>query len=876
MASFASNGPTRFDPYISQLPIVSAMTEIGMEKQAKYDQGIQRIQTQIDNVAGMDVMRDIDKQYLQSKMGELGNNLKYVAAGDFSNYQLTNSVGGMVNQIGKDENIQNAVYSTQQVRKGQRDLQTAKSTGKSSIQNEDYWNTQVGSWLNNKELGKTFRGEYVPYTDLTEKYAKVDAALKDTEYSYDQPYQTNADGSVKYFDAKGNQTTADKGQPIIDDAMKSITKKGKSAKRILDNFYSNTTENDQQQLAIDATYHYKNASFDTFKNDIVANFALQKKQLNDYTTELAVTLKNPNISTKDKTTIQAQLNDVNERLNSGKAEQELSSSLKELQNPRNLEVYKVKLYTQKYLSNLAQDKSTESYKEELKSNPYAQMNMEKKKFQFDIQKENTRINQWNATYALDIQKWQTERADKAMAAEEKRKEKLGSEPVTTSGGVRTDIEAPTSLSVTDSINANDVELKQRDNEFLSQNSKYKKADLDALADEYSKNPGNVDVKDNDLRSYLDNRHRLENSNARSQNLLTQMSKVTAPIEAKLDAAFAGTRGLVDSNTGKEVYTAKELFEVGKVLDGFSADLPMNMSNMRGEDIANIISKNNEKVLARYAGSKYENLAKTFVKRSIGQPLNSIEQSAMNRMQQINSQFTNVASNTVKDKLDAESNYLITKDPKYMTMEGTLDIYNKPDMVQVSAIIAKSMIPSVGGLDVNSNSDFNAETLNTWRNNPKIKDLQYRISKNYDGSANLVVQNGTEKQTIPMTASDFTAFFPRYAEVSAMTAIKRDILSSPESTTNPLGREKPTSAAYTGYNLPMLKDTNIASKVRYDIEGAKSNSGGPMDGYQVRVYVNDGKMWHQGVVNQRGYIGEEQIQDVISRIGMDVVQSILKQ
>ena len=65
MASFTDQ-ISQFNPYIPQLP-VDAMVKVGMQKQAQYDQGVQKIQGYVDNIAGMDVIRDVDKQLLQSK-----------------------------------------------------------------------------------------------------------------------------------------------------------------------------------------------------------------------------------------------------------------------------------------------------------------------------------------------------------------------------------------------------------------------------------------------------------------------------------------------------------------------------------------------------------------------------------------------------------------------------------------------------------------------------------------------------------------------------------------------------------------------------------------------------------------------------------------
>ena len=134
MASFTDKIP-QFNPYVQQLP-VEAMVKVGMAKQQQYDEGVQRIQTNIDNVAGMDIARDVDKKYLESKLNALGNNLKAVAAGDFSNFQLVNSVNGMTNQITKDKNVRNAVSSTAWLRKQQAEMEKAISEGKSSQENQ--------------------------------------------------------------------------------------------------------------------------------------------------------------------------------------------------------------------------------------------------------------------------------------------------------------------------------------------------------------------------------------------------------------------------------------------------------------------------------------------------------------------------------------------------------------------------------------------------------------------------------------------------------------------------------------------------------------------------------------------------------------------
>lgn len=171
MASF-TDAISQFNPYVQQLP-VDLMAKVGMQKQAQYDQGVQKIQSYIDNVAGMDIAHDADKVYLQSKLGQLGNRLKTVAAGDFSNQQLVNSVGGMTGQIIKDSVIQEALASTAYYKKGNAAMEEARKKGNIGSSNAYAFNKQAQAWLSNPEAGTKFRGTYTPYTDVNKKVIDV-------------------------------------------------------------------------------------------------------------------------------------------------------------------------------------------------------------------------------------------------------------------------------------------------------------------------------------------------------------------------------------------------------------------------------------------------------------------------------------------------------------------------------------------------------------------------------------------------------------------------------------------------------------------------------------------------------------------------------
>ena len=206
MASF-TDAIAQFNPYIQQLP-VDAMVQVGMYKQAKYDEGVQKVQSYIDNVAGIDVIKPEHKEYLQSKVNELGSKLRSVAAGDFSNQQLVNSVGGMATQIIKDPKIQNYVYNTQYIRKMLEQKDADVKAGKSNPDNIRVFEHDLNNWLSDGDADSSFKGRYDQYFDIDKHVKEQFDAVKPGGWSIDQIYET--DPSTGKFlkepvkDGKGN------------------------------------------------------------------------------------------------------------------------------------------------------------------------------------------------------------------------------------------------------------------------------------------------------------------------------------------------------------------------------------------------------------------------------------------------------------------------------------------------------------------------------------------------------------------------------------------------------------------------------------------------------------------------------------------------
>jgi hypothetical protein len=304
---------SQFNPYIQQLP-VEAMTQVGMYKQQKYDEGVQKIQSYIDNVAGMDVVRDIDKAYLQSKLNELGSKLKTVAAGDFSNYQLVNSVGGMATQIAKDPNVQNAVMSASKYRKETQRMQKDIDEGKSSPANIFQFQKRANQWTSSTKLDESFNASYNSFFDVDKFTKETFDAVKPDGYTFEQIFETDANGKILRQQVKDPNTgKIVDGPPIYSPVMTRLEQEGrfpKTVRNTIEQIFSDPRVG--QQLQITGEYNYRDYSGDTLKQSLQNSF---DKRLAIYDAEL-VDLNLKKMSGQD---VQADIDKLATAINKAKA-----------------------------------------------------------------------------------------------------------------------------------------------------------------------------------------------------------------------------------------------------------------------------------------------------------------------------------------------------------------------------------------------------------------------------------------------------------------------------------------------------------------------------------------------------------------------------
>lgn len=897
MASWTDRIPT-FNPYVEQQP-VDAMLKVGMYKQQKYEEGVQKIQTAIDNVAGLDIASELDKKYLQSKLNGLGNNLNIVAGADFSNFQLVNSVNGMTKEIVKDKYIQNAVSSTAQIRKNQRILEADEKAGKSSVQNRAKFEEGVGQYINKIHLKDNYNGKYVRYTDIDKKMREVADKVHEVDNTIEDPFKR---------DGAGNHILDKNGKPIPDDAILRITTKGKPAEKILSNFYSALNENDVEQLRIDSWYHYRGKTANDFKQDAVSNYETSKQMLNDRIIQQNVRLStSPNLTTAEKNKIEADINDANELLSNGSLDKQLDEQFAQIDANKDIEDYKYKLYTQKTLSNLAKDMSWQSYEQEYKSNPYAQMLMERKRLQFQYDDANRQQKNADREFGWKQYTWTTEQAQKAEAAKAL---KDGSLPPVTNQALSTDVDTPNLgklnaeiISITGQrtpggkiIQAGAIDLltnnyldkvtkasltayKSNGEIDTKETAKRKATYLDYLSREYSKNPDQLvkSLANPNLAQYLEKRRALEITASQKQALATSTANASSVYDDQARNIFGNYGGVVYAN-GKTMYTANELYSFSKDLENYYITTGGGGGSPTTGASSAQTKFDGKGLLNAYRGRKEEAIAKAFVKRYYGETLTATEKILVDRSQHIKFKFDPQISQIHKNKQKFETEFLGARMPERQIQVGTLDYEgNKADQKNTISLIGNKIneFGKLGQVDVNKWGDFNPETLNKLR---ESKNVSYVIEKNYDGTGKLVVTNGAAKQTIPITAGELAKFYPRIAQTNPWSDIKDQVLASPSHTTNISGTGDDSTLAVnarlSGYTAPHLANTALAPLVRFDVEGAADNDGGENDSFILKMYVNNNGIWKTGYIGSR-FKSLPSIQEQVKNIGPGTVSDFLK-
>lgn len=802
MASF-TDAISQFNPYVAQLP-VEAMAKVGMQKQAQYEQGVQKIQAYIDNIAGMDVAHDADKSYLQSKMNQLGNNLKVVAGGDFSNQQLVNSVGGMATQIIKDPNIQNAVASTAWYKKQKQQLDADYQAGKSSIANVRDFDRQANKWLSNNEIGQTFRGRYSPYIDVEKKWREIVKSIN--------PGATTEEFMYENYVGPNGTVQTDK----LAAAMTKITKEGVSAETIENAIRASLTPDDLNQIRIDANYRFENTTPDDLR--IMATSTYGKNI--DYLDKLEKNLSGvANLSTSDPIRRQQALDTIEQiktkRLN---LKSQLQDSLGLID--KDPEAVKVNMYKEGFIDQFAKSYSWEKKALEYLSNPALQASFEKQRIDISRRtlEQNILTDNWNRF--MDQEKLKIDKDKQALEIE-----KLYGK----SGGY-TAYYGAAAKNLADpytAINTGIASLEKADVEGVAALAKkigMSPAALDASLDSWKIDPKLIGVQyRGDAQAILDARRdvvlkKAELERAREDafkdnpSLFNDEARIQQALKSKspVNITLNGNRYTFSPNEVYD-YLRKEKAGALAVAPGVPGGAPLVTTSI---DESMLTPR--EKVLnqALRGSTKYKYTQRTGKGLSVdnvgGEAVADILRTytpILNKTQELEEKIRGAIST----RLAATSGtYVPALSPITTATAEAKDRYRG-----IADVALKTYnFPALGikgGDAMLSNSDV--VKAQSWLSGEGKEDVIYSKLR-YNDTTYLVLTKGTEDVLVPLPAAQAQQLPPIRGEENVFAErINRIQNTTPTNNTNPKGTI--SGAFYQSYKMPNLKNTVVVADLQRD-------------------------------------------------------------
>lgn len=608
MASFTDKIPT-FNPYIQQLP-VEAMVKVGMEKQRRYDEGVQKIQSEIDKVGGLAIAKDSDKAYLQSKINQLGNNLKTFMASDFSDYQLVNSVAGMTGQIMNDGNVVNAVKSTQFYQKQVAEMEKAISEGKASQSNIYDFQVKANSWLDNSEIGQSFNGRYVQYRDVKKKAMEAIKALHPKLQTTDIPY---------VMDSKGNIDVSK-----IADAMIKQKIEGIDENQIKQAIIASMEPDDLNQLQIDANYQFRGIDSEALVNRAKTNYDSQRAKAIENLQYIEMQIKISSDPTKlDELEAAKEAYEEQLGLNGkqGTLDSEFYENVKDArENPNRV---KYNIYRDGFIGEMANAFSWKNVSREYVTNPLKQQENWEREFRFNQQKEQRDIFESDRDYGLKLKQLEQE----TLANTLKQAELYGAESPWYDLGnkttLRNEAESIYQSNISDlrgklqgKINIlkakgfKDAEIKDAINKVTEAQGNYKAAGIrPELYRELVGANGILKLK-NDINSYEEKRKALKEE-------ADKKAGVKETLDSELSKRSSATFTL--SNGEKVTLTPKEMLEIKQAVYGdYSyAKKPMSKATIESDpgqiaksryDLSKLSSKQ-KRVLASIGVTERDNTVK---------------------------------------------------------------------------------------------------------------------------------------------------------------------------------------------------------------------------------------------------------------------------
>ena len=259
MASRFDPAP-QFNPYIKELP-TELLTQVGLNLHQNYMGGVQQVQSQIDQIAGLDVIKDQDKQLLQEKIATIGSDISKLVMENFANPLVVGKISQITASVAKDPSIQNAVLGTKAYRAKKEFIDTLRQKNPElyNSNNEVYSMIDVQNWLQDGKAGSRL----------------IDNHAYDNYYDYAKEIRE----AMKDFKPAAMKNKSPNGQWIITNEDKSWTES--QLKNYLQGVLSDKAKQQMKIEAVVAFHKNDNVLFDSYVADLKKNYSENEKRMKE-------------------------------------------------------------------------------------------------------------------------------------------------------------------------------------------------------------------------------------------------------------------------------------------------------------------------------------------------------------------------------------------------------------------------------------------------------------------------------------------------------------------------------------------------------------------------------------------------------------------
>lgn len=182
---------------------ISVLGKAMQYKQQNYDQNVNEVQQLVNQYAGVDLLKDVDKEYFGQRLNTIVKYVNESGTRDWSKKSVANDIQSYVSGA-LDENVINAISSTKSYQNQMAKIEEIKKSKPESWsqQNQEFATQDLQRYLSTTEAGDKYQArEYVNYKDVQKHILDNSKLLKE----YGVEYRFEPIGGNGYFTRIGKK-----------------------------------------------------------------------------------------------------------------------------------------------------------------------------------------------------------------------------------------------------------------------------------------------------------------------------------------------------------------------------------------------------------------------------------------------------------------------------------------------------------------------------------------------------------------------------------------------------------------------------------------------------------------------------------------------